>query len=103
MTQGRALWLIIMPLLDAIRAAGVRTKLDPTVVLVTVGVFLYLAMLALSMTATYALWAGPHQFGIAEPWLLVAYFVVPYLSTLLVGFGITAVVRPEIVRRVLSQ
>jgi hypothetical protein len=51
----------------------------------------YLAMLGLVTIAAYGLWAGPEQFGFTESWPLVAFFVVPYLGTLLIVYGIIAV------------
>src|SRR5687768_8431254 len=95
------------------------TKLDLTLVRVAIGIILYLVVLGLVALATYALlagpqqlgvsdatyafWAGPQQSGVAETWPLVFYFIVPYVSTLLVAFGIIAVIRtgPGLFRRYL--
>jgi len=93
-----------MPLLDTWRAASAMwTKVDPTVLRVTVGIIVYLAMLGPAAIASYALWAGPQQVGVSESWPLAFYFVVPYFSTVLGATGIIAVVRPEVVRRVLLK
>jgi hypothetical protein len=70
-----------------------RMKLDFTWVRIGVGIFVYVVLLALAAIAIYALVAGPQQFGIDESWPLVFYFVVAYLSTLLVGIGIDTAVR----------
>ena len=65
-------------------------KLDFTWIRIAAGIMVYVTMLGLAALASYALVAGPQQFGITESWPLVFYFVVPYLSTLLVGFGVVA-------------
>jgi hypothetical protein len=80
-----------------------KTKLDITLIRVAVGIFVYFAMLGLAAIATFALVVGPEQFGVTESWPLVFYFVVPYLATVVVGFGIVTVVRdgPGLMRRVL--
>jgi hypothetical protein len=70
-----------------------RLTLDFTWIRTAVGIVVYVKMLGLAAIASYALVAGPQQFGIDESWPLVFYFVVAYLSTLLVGFGIVTAVR----------
>jgi len=59
---------------------------------VAFGIIGYLATLGLVAIAAYALWAGPQRFGVAEPWPLVAYFVVSYVGTVLVAYGTIAAV-----------
>jgi len=78
-------------------------KLDLSRVRIALSIVVYLAMLALLSIATYALWAGPEQFGVTESWPLVFYFVVAYFGTVLVAAGVIAVVRegPGLVRRLL--
>jgi hypothetical protein len=84
-------------------AAVMPTKLDLTLVRITVGVMLYVAMLVFVTIAGYALLAGPQTLGVSEAWPLVFYFVVPYFATLLVGFGGVAAFRygPWLVRQLL--
>jgi len=53
----------------------------------------YLALLGVITMATYALWAGPELFGVSESWPLALYFVVPYLGTVLVAYGVFAAIR----------
>ena len=87
---------ILTPLLDTVRAAaGTRTRLDLSMFRDAVGMMVYFATLELVTVAAYALWAGPRRFGVTESWPLVFYFVVPYLGTVLIAFGIIAVFRAD--------
>src|SRR3954447_7002169 len=104
MLWAKALFLIFAPLLDTVRAAAaMRTRLDLTWLRVAVGIWVYLALLGLVTIAAYVLWAGPQRLGVTESWPLVFYFVVSYLGTVLVAFGLIPVGRggPGLVPRML--
>jgi hypothetical protein len=81
----------------------VRTKLDPSLIRIAVGIIAYLVVLGLVAVFAYSLWAGPQELGVTEHWPLAMYFVVPYVGTLLVASGIVAAIRagPEIIRRMM--